>query len=435
MSDPLEESSGTSSFTIWSGLSGAVDTTPTVDSIVQGTAGDPASDLHYQLTSPSQGTIYSQIAQMLPGRRSALQQTIREGLGRALERSQNIQYGQLFTEGVKAELEHTVSFWDSVGTPNRNDQGAWSSIARSLVESSLHKYSFLSSMLAARSEIVTDELKTILTRLQMFLMKQVLREVQTWIDDELSARLKILRTSVEAVQDMAARRKTVLTNQMSELKGPIIRLSRSSGESLIDETEDLARLEPVFDRPLLANAEGDFSGLFAVKTRHEAHENKHIFRALKNELQPRLLRALEEKGSVDVVKEIRDQERIAQVATHFADAQSMSLSTRIGLTKNPAAVPSYVLARDTKTAQDLIDDLQKAMGNPPQVTAQPLPIFDHMVIFYQEGACSVQPGQEYQSLPGVLRDASVYQEHYAAKMKERSDNLDPLASSKQGGPQ
>ena len=118
-----------------------------------------------------------------------------------------------------------------------------------------------------------------------------------------------------------------------------------------------------------------------------------------------------------------------QVISHFNDTTSMSLSTRLSLEKNPAAVPSFIVARDEATANSLYQDMQERANILP-VSRKALPMFDHMVIFYQEGACSVQPGAPYHSLPDNLTDAPVYKEHFDAKLQDREDNLDPLRQIK-----
>ena len=415
---------------IWQGLSRSVDLAQWVSRIVQRTSSRPAEDLHYQLTNPAQGTIYSQVYQVLPSRRLELQRMIKEGLGAVLEQNQNVRYAELYLQGIKEELDHTVRFWDTVGTPNRNDQDAWSSKARGLVDACLHEQPLLSRALAARDELLADELESILTRLKMILMKQVLRDVQAWIDSSLNSWLGTLRLSLEAVSDLARRRCEVLFQQMEELQGPVLKLGRSKSESLKDEVADLATSEPGLQKPLLSITDGEFAGEFAVKERQESQDNRRMFLAVKNELQSKLLRKLEEKGGVDIVQQIKDQGRTTQVIDHFNDAQAMSLATQPRLKKGPAMVPSFVLAKDTASAQSLINEMQQLMGNPPSVVAQALPMFDHMVMFYQEGACSVQPNVEYHSLPDVLTDAGAYQEHYDAKMQDRPDNLDPLASLK-----
>jgi hypothetical protein len=264
----------------------------------------------------------------------------------------------------------------------------------------------------------------------MYLMKQVIADIQTWIDGELGHWMKSLREMIEAVRSLSSHRASALRSQLEERVGPVLKISRSKSETLVSEMEKLSR-EPV--RPnvnLLHTIEGDFQGLFAVKVRQEVEDNRRIFLALKNDLQAPLLRRIEEYGAINVATEVKNQGRTAQVADHFRDAQAMSVATRIGLVKSPSRVPSFLLARDNATADVLIGELSQALGNPPQVSYQPLSLFDHMIVFYQEGACSVEPDAEYHAFPDVLSDAETYREHYQLKMKVRPDVLDPLGSVK-----
>ena len=415
---------------IWLGLSGGVEVKPLVEPIVRGASNDPAADLLRQLADPNQGTIFSQVYQVLSGRTLMIRKQINEGVGTVLQQNQNVRYAELYLEGIKEELEHTLRFWDAAGVPSREDPSSWSTVARRDIDALLGKYRILSKTLAAHEQLLSDEIENLLVRLRMYLMRKVLRDIQLWLANEISPWLATLRASFETVGSLANRRRAVLSQQMKELHGPILKLGRSGNESLASEIESLSSIEPIFAKPLIANGENGYVGIFAVKSLQDSGDNRKVFLALKNQIQPQALRALEAKGTVDVVQQIREQARMNQVVDHFRDAQSMSLETRLGLLKNPAAVPSFVLAKDAATAGSLILDMQRAMGNPPPVTAQPLPMFDHMVLFYQEGACSVQPGTVYQSMPEVLSDSSVYREHYDAKMQDSPQNLDPLASTK-----
>src|SRR5262249_38879161 len=152
--------------------------------------------------------------------------------------------------------------------------------------------------------------------------------------------------------------------------------------------------------------------------------------ALKNDLQPPLLRRLQDYGLIDVATEAKNQGRVPQVADHYRETQAMSVATRIKLKKSKAAVPSYILAKKTETADALSDGLQPALGFAPESTSGALPLLDHMIVFYQEGACSVPTDTEFHAFPDVLTDAGTYREHYEIKMKDRSDILDPLGSIK-----
>ncbi len=415
---------------VWRGLGRDVQLRQLVDGVVKGTLEQPSSDLHYQFTHPVGETVFSLIAQVLASRRLELQKTVIDGLGAALEQTQNVRYGELYVDGVKSELEHTVRFWDAAGTPNRSDLDAWSSIARSQVEAALQRHSLVARILAARSELLSDELQNVITRLEMYLMRQVLGEVKSWIESYIVQWLVTLRKTLGTVRDLAGRRSATLVSQMQEQSGPILKLGRSRAETLKDEIVEIGSVEPTFPRSLLSSDDGRFVGLFAVKDRQEPQDDRQIFLTLKSDLQPGRLRALELKGSVNVLQQIREQERIDQVVNHFRDAQGMSLATKIGLEKSPDAVPSFIVAGTEDTARGLMRDMEQKMGNPPQAKPQALPIFDHMVIFYQEGACSVQPGTPYQSIPDVLTDAPTYRDHYSAKMGLRGDNLDPLSSVK-----
>jgi hypothetical protein len=415
---------------IWEGLGADVDVKQHAARVLGKTVTEPEADLLYQVTNPVAGTIYSQVSAKLRDRRERLKTSIKDGLGGVFVENQNVRRAELFLQGIRTELEKTVRFWDAVGTPRRGDLDAWSSRARLLVRQAMEKQGLVSRALAARSELFYEELAKIVVQLQMYLMKQTLSEILEWINDDLARWLGTLRRSLEGVQEIAAGRGRSIAGRMQELSGPILKISRSREEPFQVEIDELSGAEPAFNPPLLKAKDGNFEGLLAVKERPGPGDNRQIFIGLKNALQPGRLRALEEKGHVDLVSQIRSQDRIHQVVDHFRDAQGMSLATRIPLKKAVAIVPSFVLGASQDSARSLIEEMRQVMGNPPQAAPHPLPMFDHMIIFYQEGACSVQPGEIYQSIPDVLADAAAYREHYDSKMKVRGDNLDPLASMK-----
>ena len=67
-------------------------------------------------------------------------------------------------------------------------------------------------------------------------------------------------------------------------------------------------------------------------------------------------------------------------------AQGMSLATDPGMQKALTAVPSYVIAKDSQTAQMLMNAIREGEPGLQPMHAHGLPIFDHMATFYQEGA-------------------------------------------------
>src|SRR5579883_673365 len=415
---------------IWEGMVHAVDLNAWVDRILRGDSAE--SELFFQFTDPAPNTIYSQVYQTLVSRRTELQKMIREGLGKAYSDNQNLRYGELYIEGLRAEMQHTERFWDLLGTPSRTDSSAWSGVSRTLVHAALSTRSTSARALGARRDLLFDELRKALTRLQMYLMKQVVAELQVWMEGELATWMRSLRETIQAVQGLAASRASTLASQLDERVGPLLKISRSKTETLREEMEKLAQ-EPV--RPLLtllSTVSGEFQGEFAVKTRRDPADDRKIFLKLKGDLQPRLLQKLEEYGRIDVAAEIKSQGRAPQVADHYREAQAMSVTTSIGLVKSPARVPSFLMASDTRTGEDLKEELRTPLGRSPEMVAKPLPLLDHMAVFYQEGACSVEPDAEYHSFPEVLSDAPVYREHYEIRMKDRPDILDPLRSMKGG---
>jgi len=86
-------------------------------------------------------------------------------------------------------------------------------------------------------------------------------------------------------------------------------------------------------------------------------------------------------------------------------------------------VPSYVVAKDDFTSQNLMDTItQVHIPGLQDMETKSLPMFDHMAIFYQEGA-------DFE--PAYLDSADAYRKTYDDRMKLRADYLDPLGYMKQ----
>jgi hypothetical protein len=176
-------------------------------------------------------------------------------------------------------------------------------------------------------------------------------------------------------------------------------------------------------QPLLRiNADNEFEGLFAIRVNQDYQDSQKLhgmFLTLKNMLQPELLRSLESKGPVNIVQEINDQGRVPQAVNLLNNALGMSVATRLALTKTQAAVPSFVIAKDKETAETLLTEhLRKANPDLPPMTTIALPMFDHMAIFYQEGA---------RLSPDELADAPILREAYETRLQQSDpEYLNPL---------
>src|SRR5205085_3235567 len=111
-----------------------------------------------------------------------------------------------------------------------------------------------------------------------------------------------------------------------------------------------------------------------------------IFMGLKNRIQPIVLAAIETKGQVAIAEEVRNQGLVAQVVAAVNSALHASILPRKELLKDPAAVPSFVLAKDVASAQKILEIARQQNSAIPQMEVQSLPMFDHMALFYQEFA-------------------------------------------------
>ncbi len=411
---------------VWRGAQSSVDLATLTRRLLDGGIAEPEAELRHQFSGNVQGTIHSQVGQELPNRLGELQRMAREGLAATLQQTRNLRAAELFLDGFRQEIVHTLNYWTQLGVPPHEDEPAWRREAADSVEIALRaKSHWPARLLNARSDVLRDELQALLNKLGMFLLRRTLAEFTQWMDRHLSEWLTQLRRSIEAVQDTARNRHGALIAQLNSAGAPVLRLSRSSSVGFEQEIGELVArpIETSITYLRYAGAES-FEGIFAVTTNQDAEADRQMFLTLKNLVQPELLRRLQAKGPVDIVAEITAQGRVPQAVSTLKDTHALSLATKLSLVKGRAAVPSFICARDLATAERLEKTLRVENPELPEMLPKALPIFDHMAIFYQEGA---------KLDPDLLADAESFAEKYAAAMADphrRPELLDPLATLK-----
>jgi hypothetical protein len=204
----------------------------------------------------------------------------------------------------------------------------------------------------------------------------------------------------------------------------VLKLSRSRTETFAREVESLTARRVNLALPLvrLSEATGEFEGLLALRPSESDHQDEKVFLQLKNEVQPAMLRELESKGTVDVLSQVQQQDRINQALILRTETARMSIWNRQGLIKSPEAVPAFAFAKTEDLAHSLDDALRQRQGDLREMNFKALPAFDHMAIFYQEGA-----GFE----PFTLAESEFFKQAYEARVAQRGDNLDPLRLMKE----
>jgi hypothetical protein len=198
--------------------------------------------------------------------------------------------------------------------------------------------------------------------------------------------------------------------------GPVLKISRSRSESFDVEVERLAQgQKEAMQLPFL--------DIYKQATGNDSNRAGRIFLRLKNDVQPGLLDQLVKKGYVNIAEQLRDQNQIEQATIYLRHALDMSLASHPTLQKSHTAVPSYVVAKDDFTSQNLMDTItQVHIPGLQDMETKALPMFDHMAIFYQEGA-------DFE--PAYLDSADAYRKTYDERMKTRPDYLDPLGYMKE----
>jgi hypothetical protein len=401
----------------WSGAGPSVDLADLGKQLIDGNMDHPAKTLKHQFTGNVQNTIYSKVAQTMSSRLNEIKKFIHEGLRERTAHTMNLRCAELFLEGVKSELELTARYWEALGVPARSNSPGWSALANNAVDDLLALRASTSARAAiASTAVIHDGLGEIRTRLSMHLMTGVLQDVSLWIDAECREWLLNLRAMLQQVQVIASERSNQIVQRLQDnLSGPVLRVSRSKDEDFKVEVDRLASGQNnAMQLPFLE--------IFEAIGGAEASRASRLFLRLKNEVQPELLRALVARGSVDISNQLRNQDRISQGAIYLQQTLDMSLATDPGLQKAPTAVPSFIIAKDVVTASNLASIIQQVhIPGLPQMEYKALPMFDHMAIFYQEGA-------DFE--PDHLVGAETFRADYEQRMKQRADYLDPLGYMK-----
>jgi hypothetical protein len=412
---------------IWHGAKASVDLAALTRRLLAGDVPEPEDNLRHQFSGNVQGTIYSLVAQQLPDRLRELQSMVKAGLATRLQETRSIRCAALFLEGLRQEMDYSQQYWTQLGVPERRDESAWTAFVATQVESLFRQKSKLAVvMLNARHDYVQDQLQTILNFLGMYLLRRTLAEFSEWMDRALCDWLDQLRRSLETIRNLARSRSAALLNLLNGVPAPVLRLTRSANVGFEAEIEEAANRQPETPITYLRTAQdGSFEGIFAITADQDAASDAALFLTLKNLLQPEYLRRLEEKGRVDIVQEVMAQNRVGQARLALKDAYGLSLATNLELIRAHTTVPSFVCARDTDTAKRLSEILQNNEPGLPAMQPKALPVFDHMAIFYQEGA---------RLEPARLADAESYQRQYNRAMQDttrRIELLDPLATVRQ----
>ncbi len=402
---------------VWSGAGPSVDLEETVKQVREQSHDDPGKVLKHLFSSNAQNTLYSKVAQTMPSRLDEIKAFVEAGLRECADHTLNFRCMELFLEGVLGELELTKRYWEAIGTPARTNATAWTALTNASVDHLLsdHK-SLLVMLVGAKEPVIHDGLAELRTRLSMHLMMSVLEEAADWIKSDRLDWVTRMSRMMQEVQSIASERCGQIVRRLREDRsGPVLKISRSRSESFDVEVDRLAQGQK-------AAMQLPFLDIFKTATGNDSNRAGRIFLRLKNEVQPGLLDQLVKKGYVNIAEQLRDQNQIEQATIYLRHALDMSLASHPTLQKSHTAVPSYVVAKDDFTSQNLMDTItQVHIPGLQDMETKSLPMFDHMAIFYQEGA-------DFE--PAYLDSADAYRKTYEERMKTRPDYLDPLGYMK-----
>jgi hypothetical protein len=244
-------------------------------------------------------------------------------------------------------------------------------------------------------------------------------QLSEWVTKALKTRLERLRDVLQRVDRFARIRDQHIIDALEEIGGPVLKMSRSEHIDFNREIQNLAEKSPAIpEHELIDLSETGWSGIFGFSVIPEKDEDRRAFMILKDRLQPALLRELEKGGTVNVVQEVDRRGLLQQVVQRGALTQRLSVPVKMPLATDPDVVPSYLFASSSSTAEQLKSMCRLAEQAFPDFQPQALPIFDHLAVFYQEGA---------RLRPEYLMDADDFTNAFNVEKTANSLIVDPLS--------
>ena len=371
---------------IWEGLRANLKQAVYAHRIRDGKVPDVADYLKAEITENRDGTIFRTIDQNVENRGRELQNAIQIAWVEILQQKQNLQYADWFLDGVQGELRRARRFWEGIKIPTgENDVPAWQAQAGKMGERLVARHTGLSvNLLFQRMNVIEDELDQIITRLEMFLMYSIFGKVTQWVDSGPRAWVKSARLLLTDVQTYASARGNAIRGSLQDVTGPLLKVSRSR---FSDEIVTLAKSPPsIPGRDYVDYLDGKIIGMLSCVGEGGSNSTDNLFQELIDRTQPQLIQELQKGGPIDIVTEVEKQHVSPQVALRARETQTLSLTTRQDLMIGGNNVPSYILTKSAGSSARLEKLLRISDANFPSLHQHELPLFDHMALFYQEGA-------------------------------------------------
>jgi hypothetical protein len=376
---------------VWQSLRAGAPTGDLVEQINNGQLEDVAKTLNREFGIDGEATIYRMVQQHIRGRLSDLQIAIRSKFAHVLSSNQNLLFGQYFLEGVAEEIRRTRKYWAGLGVPSatagQDMRASWQGELRELVDRFIiRQRSGLVRFVFARPMLVEDEISEIQARLEMFLMDAALDDLEKWITSDLGGHITVVRNVLQTLQNKASGRVASIKGDLGDTRGPLLKICRSQQEDFAKEIQSLGGRDPQIPGSQFVSYDGVFSGLLPFQSPPAADFDQQLFFELKNRIQPMLLQQLEHDGAIDIVQQITSQGVVGNAVQRAKAASRLSVPLTVAAATDPQTVPAYALSKTHQVAQNLMQVLREMQRDTPSFEPKALPLFDHMALFYQEGA-------------------------------------------------
>jgi len=354
-----------------------------VDRICQGLVPSPERLLGDKFRSGMIGNYYADVQANIPLARDAIIKGIRELIVQKTEETQSLGYAEELLNQTGQWIRNTQQYWERRGVAG--DIHQWNAYVAETTRTLLEG---LGRWLGMKREVLASKARGLLDQMKVFFLRRILEEVARSLEEgKLSttdssvmlptrAQLQKARAGLQRVQEFFDNRLREAEAEVNDTSVPLLRVWRT-GKYESDRDDLLERYKGQHGLPSFKDVAHENAWDFLTRA-----EPREVFLKAKVAYEGRCAALL---GAFNVTSEAQ---RAAGAVANYA-RRALSGFVRLdppGRAGEPG-IPRFVLAADQAQAQALVAELQNhGITEFRQGHVQPLPLLDHMVVFYEEKA-------------------------------------------------
>jgi hypothetical protein len=358
-----------------------------IDRILRREEGRPVNYIDSRFRAGTPGNYYSAVSDNLSAARDQLIRAIRDFVYEKMRHTENLDYTKVLLRQIELSLQQTLAYWDRCGIPKAVSE--WNEYVSSYARRMFHNQQ---TWLGQRRSELEDRAESLLARLKMFCLRQVLGTLQSSLERgslataDQSAVLPTVeqveraRKNMQDAREALDRRAAAIAAEVADTSVPIRRVWHSGSFDA-----DCANLRQAYSArygvPSLADVTRRPAWDFLTTT-----QGLELFALVKVGYQVRFREFL---PSVNVIEEATRDPQLTREYAERALAGLLRLDppARAG----QAGIPRYVLGSDPAALNHLVTALrQQGLQDLQPNHVRPMPLLDHSLVFYEE-KCGVNP--------------------------------------------